>query len=258
MINTRRLLTILAKQFPKKLAKKNHDYVGLMAGKLPESISRIYLCLDFDPTILEDAIAFQPDLIITHHPLVYGTRAKIFKKDEAKKAFVLHLDHINLPVYSFHTNFDEGSGGMNDALAEKLGLVAIRPLEKAPMARGGNLQKPMNVNDFSKLAVTKLNANYGLLVAAGTPLIKSVAIIGGGGSRSWNVAKEEGYDLFISGDAPHYVRRDVTLSQYNYLDLPHEIEAIFMERMREILLKIAPTLVIKSVNHEELPLIVKS
>ena len=59
MIKTRTLLSKLSKKFPKRLARKNHDFVGLMAGKLPDSVQRIYLCLDFDQSILEDAKAIQ-------------------------------------------------------------------------------------------------------------------------------------------------------------------------------------------------------
>lgn len=257
MIKTSTLLAKLSKQFPKRLAKKNHDYVGLMAGKLPKSIQRIYLCLDFDQTILDDAIAYKPDLIITHHPLVYGTRSRIFKRDIAKKELVLFLDQMNLPVYSFHTNFDEGQGGMNDALAGKIGLIDIHPLIGDEMGRGGKLENPLEINDFAKLVKDRLNAKYGLLVASGVKTIRSAAIVGGGGSRSWRVAKEEGYDIYISGDAPHYVRRDIILNQYNYLDLPHEIEAIFMDRMKEILLSIDPSLEIKIVNHEVQPEVIK-
>lgn len=256
MIKTKSLLAKLSKKYPKKIAKRNHDFVGLMAGKLPENISRVFLCLDFDESIFEQAVAFKPDLIITHHPLVYGTRSRVFKKDEAKKNFVLKLDAMNLPVYSFHTNFDEGEDGMNDALAQKLGLKDIKKLEFNPMGRGGKLEEETNVNDFAKFATKVLNAKYGLLTANGKKMIRSVAIIGGGGSRSWAIAKEEGYDLYISGDAPHYVRRDVILNEYNYLDLPHEIEAIFMEKMEEILLNIDPTLVIGKINHEEQPTVI--
>ena len=256
MIKTRTLLSKLSKKFPKRLARKNHDFVGLMAGKLPDNVQRIYLCLDFDQSILEDAKAFNPDLIISHHPLVYGTRSKVFKRDAAKKDLVLHLDKINLPVYSFHTNFDEGEDGMNDALTERLGLLDVKPLIGNPMARGGRLPTPMEVEEFAAWATNKLDARYGLLTAAGKKMISTVAIIGGGGSRSWDIAKSEGYDIFISGDAPHHVRRDVTLNEFNYLDLPHEIEAIFMERMNKILLEIDPSLEIRSINHEKQPKLV--
>ena len=70
-------------------------------------------------------------------------------------------------------------------------------------------------------------------------------------------AQKEGYDIFISGDIPHHGRREVVLRKYNYLDLPHEIEKIFMPQMEETLLSIDPTLEIVKVDHEELPILIK-
>lgn len=256
MIRTRKLLNYLGRRYPKRIAKENHDFVGLMAGKLPENVSRIVLCLDLDHTIIDEVLAFKPDLVITHHPLVYGTRYRVFKRDELKRDFVLHLDEINLPVYSIHTNFDAGRGGMNDALAAKLGLKNIKPLETYQMARGGALEKPLDIESFASFAKEVLGVNYGLLVNAGKKEISSVAIVGGGGSRAWRYAKDEGYDLYISGDAPHYVRRDVILNNYNYLDLPHEIESIFMEQMKKVLLDLDDTLVIKTIKHEVPPKVI--
>ena len=46
------LLNKLAKKFPKKYAKMNHDFVGLMTGKLPLEVHKILLCLDCDNDIL--------------------------------------------------------------------------------------------------------------------------------------------------------------------------------------------------------------
>ena len=59
--------------------------------------------------------------------------------------------------------------------------------------------------------------------------------------------------LFISGDAPHHVRRDIILHKYNYLDLPHEIERIFVAQMSKILKEINGDLNIIAINHEETP-----
>ena len=198
----------------------------------------------------------KPDLVITHHPLVYGTRYRVFKHDEEKRDFVLYLDEINLPVYSYHTNFDSGTRGMNEALAKRLNLKNIRTLENNIMARGGDLEEPMHIEEFAKFAKEALNVPYGLLINEGKEMISSVAIIGGGGSRSWRDAKEEGYDLYISGDAPHYVRRDVINGKYNYLDLPHEIENIFMDQMEKVLLDFDPTLKIKKITHEIPPRVI--
>ena len=122
-----------------------------------------------------------------------------------------------------------------------------------PMARGGILKKSMNVNDFAKYAKEKLDVNYGLLLPYGKSEITSVAIVGGGGWYGYRNAQEEGYDIFISGDIPHHGRRGVISYQYNYLDLPHEIEKIFMKQMKKVLLDIDNQLNVMTIDHEELP-----
>ena len=255
-MNTRKMLLKLSKRFPKRIAKMNHDRVGLMTGKLPEEVHKILLCLDCDHEILSQIKEFKPDLILTHHPFIYGTRGFVLSHDPVKKALVDELDSLGIPVYSMHTNFDTGEGGMNDALAEALGLLDIRIPEKEPMMRGGRLPHAMSVEEFAKYARGRLNVDYALLIAKGKPVVESVAVIGGGGSRDWKVAKEEGYDIYISGDAPHHVRREIVLNDYNYLDMPHEIEKIFIPQMKKILLELDDSLEILTVDHEKLPKVI--
>ena len=63
-MKTRTLLLKLAKWFPKSTAKRYHDHVGLMCGKLKEEVHKILLCLDFDEEVLPIALKEKPDLII--------------------------------------------------------------------------------------------------------------------------------------------------------------------------------------------------
>ena len=252
-MNTKKLLLKLAKRFPKRYAKHYHDYVGLMTGKLPEEVHNILLCLDFDQEVLPLVKENKPDLILTHHPFIYGTKAKVFKWDELKKALCDEIDALGVPVYSMHTNFDSGEGGMNDALAEALELENVYRTEKDYCMRIGELKEAMPIEYFVKFAKAKLDVDYGLLVANGSKTIKKVAIVGGAGSRSWNIARDEGCDIFISGDVPHHVRRSVITEHFNYLDVPHEVEKIFMPQMKKILLEIDPTLNVLMVDHEEMP-----
>ena len=83
-MNTRKLLLKLSKRFPKKYAKDNHDFVGLMVGKLPLEVNKIVVCLDLDEEIIDEVIRTKPDLIITHHPFIYGSKSKVLKHDLAK------------------------------------------------------------------------------------------------------------------------------------------------------------------------------
>lgn len=253
-----KLFRELAKRFPKSI-KSPGDRVGLMTGKLPDEINHILLCLDFDEEVLLKVKTMdkKPDLILTHHPFIYGTRVRILKRNEIKRHIVEEIDKAGIPVYSMHTNFDTGRGGMNDALAEALQLKNVKQLELCKMARGGELEKAMEIHDFALYANKCLNIEYSHLIHAGKDEIKSVAIVGGGGSRDYVYALKEGYDIYISGDTPHYIRRDVIAAHYNYLDVSHEIERIFMPQMKKILHEIDPTLKVEIIDHEVIPELIK-
>lgn len=257
-MNTIKLLRKLSVRFPKSI-KNRGDRVGLMTGKLPENVKNILLCLDFDDTVYNQlsSLKNKPDMILTHHPFIYGTRYRVLKHDPIKRDLVERIDKLGIPVYSMHTNFDAGKDGMNDALTQALGLLDIKPLETAPMARGGRLPQKMEIHEFAKYANKCLKMDYSHLVHGGKDEIETVAIIGGGGSREFMNAMLEGYDIYISGDAPHYVRRDVISNHYNYLDVCHEVEKIFMSQMKKILLEIDPTLNVEIIDHEELPELIK-
>ena len=257
MIEMNVILRNLSKSFPKRIAKANHDRVGLMTGKKPDKVQKIFLSLDLDWEVLPQVKEFKPDVIITHHPFIYGTRARVLRFDESKRLLVEEIDKMGIPVYSFHTNFDTGKGGMNDALSKALGLINVYAPMKDPMMRIGELETSISAEEFAKKAKTIFNVDYALLINSGSKNVKKVGIVGGGGSRGWRLAKEEGCDIYISGDAPHYVRRDIVNAKFNYLDMPHEIEKIFMPTMKNILLSYDPTLEIMTVDHEKLPKVIQ-
>jgi dinuclear metal center YbgI/SA1388 family protein len=256
MLNTIRLLNAFGRDFPKRLAKPYGDYVGLMCGRLPKTIEKVVVVLDMETIILSDVLALKPDLILTHHPLIYGTRGQVFKHDLQKKALVLALEKHHIPVYSLHTNFDAGTGGMNDALANALGLVDILPLKGDPLARGGRLIKPMKRDDFAQYVKTKLELPFLQMIAAGKPMIEKVALIGGGGAKYFSIAQAEGFDIFLSGDAVHHVRRAIVNAQFNYLDMLHEVESIFIPTMAAYLKKLDQNITVITRFKQALPRLV--
>lgn len=244
MLKTSAMLAMFAQRFPKRLARPYRDFVGLMTGRLPKGIRKVYLALDMETALLDHVLEHRPDVVLTHHPLIYGTRYRVLNYDPKKAELVKALDKHKIPVYSLHTNFDEGRGGMNDALAEALALENIRPIEGCTIGRGGRLPHPMTHEAFVSYAKEKLHASYGLWIGEGAKEISTVALVGGGGAREYGAALKAGFDVFISGDAPHHVRRGIVNDRFNYLDLPHEIEEIFVPTMKRLLLSLDPTLVV--------------
>lgn len=256
-MKTNLLLNKLAKRYPKRYAKFYHDFVGLMVGVKPEEVHKIVLVLDLDWEIFPKVKEVKPDVVITHHPFFFGRKSKILKFDESKRALFEVLNELGITVYSYHTNFDAGKDGMNDALSELLGLENVYGTIKEPCMRIGYLKEEMEVHDFAKYANKCLGVNYSLLVNYGKSHVKKIGIIGGGGSRDYPVAIEEGCDIYISGDVSHHVRREIIDNKFNYLDMPHEIEHAFMPQMKKILLEIDPNLEVITFDHEKIPEVIK-
>lgn len=249
-MKTKSLLRRLASIYPQKL-RDSYDFGGLMVGPYKEETERILLCLDYDETIEEKALSFSPDLIITHHPFFFGNPKKILQEDDEKRTSFDFLKRNGIPLASYHTNFDRAKEGMNDALAEALCLSDIRALKGEDMARGGKLPYAMNMESLSRFIIEKLGLPYVGTIKEGKETVSSVAIIGGGGWRGYRAAMEEGYDAFLSGDCPHHGRREIILSHYNYIDMPHEVETIFIDKFANILLNIDHELTILKIRHEQ-------
>lgn len=249
-MKTASLLRSLASFYPAKI-RDPYDYGGLMVGHYKKETERIFLTLDFDSTLFKEVLSFRPDLIITHHPFFFGEKKEILERDEEKRESYGFLLKHDVALSSYHTNFDRGNEGMNDAIARALGLADIQRLEGDDMARGGLLPHEMGQKEFVLYVLKALSLPYGTFIGEGKERIRKVAVVGGGGWRSAFVAKEEGYDAFISGDCPHHGRREIILSHYNYIDIPHEVEEIFIDQMTKTLLKINQNLTIKGIKHEQ-------
>lgn len=251
MIDLKKLKRKLYKLYPLAIAKKNHDFVGVMVSQNHLDIKKILICLDLDESILDKIDEFNPDLIVTHHPFLYGpSKVNILRNDEHKMNIYNYLKSKDIGVISLHTNYDEASNGMNDVLASKLNLNNVEIPLFNPMMRIGMLSKPMEINEFAQYAKEKLNVKYALLIKGNDNMISRVGIIGGGGSRSYKVAMLNDCDIYISGDAPHYLRRDVINDKFNYLDVPHEVERVFIYHMESILKSIDNDLEILCIDHE--------
>lgn len=225
-----KLMYHLRKWYPKSVGYPG-DFIGLQTGKIKKETNTILVCLDFDEDVFNKVKNEKIDLVLTHHPLIYGKRKEVLKFDPVKRAFVKKIDKLKIPVYSMHTNFDSGVDGMNDNLAKAIGLTHIKPLKGDHMLRGGILKEAMEINVFARHVKKALNLSTVYLINRGKKMIKKVAICGGAGAGDFHIPQNEGYDIFVSGDAMHHIRHDINCYRYNYLDIMHEVEQIFIPVM---------------------------
>lgn len=101
--------------------------MGLMVGDPASEVTRIMVALDGTPDTVEAAIAHRCQLLLTHHPFIFRPLKRISSTDPTGR-LVLKAARHDLAVISLHTNYDIADGGMNDLLAEQLGVGTCRPL----------------------------------------------------------------------------------------------------------------------------------
>lgn len=109
------------------------DRVGLLVGDASAKASRVWVALELDPTLLEQALAARVDMLLTHHPPLFKPLENL-RTDNPATARLLQAASRGLAIFAAHTNLDAAPGGVNDSLAHRLGLVDCRPL--SPLDQG--------------------------------------------------------------------------------------------------------------------------
>lgn len=124
------VVALLDRRYPPATAQ-SWDAVGLVAGDPRQPVRRVLLAVDPVADVVQEAVAWGADLVVTHHPLllrpVHSVAATTFKG-----ALLHRLVRSGIGLYTAHTNADAATGGVADALADAVGLVDTRPLEPAP------------------------------------------------------------------------------------------------------------------------------
>lgn len=107
------------------------DAVGLTCGDPDEPVERIVLAVDAVPATVGEAERLGAQLLLTHHPLLLSAVHGVAATD-SKGALVHRMIRAGIAHYVAHTNADSANPGVSDALAERIGLAGLRPIEAQP------------------------------------------------------------------------------------------------------------------------------
>lgn len=110
------------------------DRQGLHLGDPAWPLQGVVVCLTISESTLAFAMKRKANFIVAHHPLFWEP-LKTLRRDRPLERLCLNLDDARIACYSAHTNLDVAPGGVNDLLAQALGLRACRPLIPVPHAR---------------------------------------------------------------------------------------------------------------------------
>jgi len=110
---------------------RDWDAVGLVCGDPQAPVRRVLLAVDPVEAVVEEALTWHADLVLTHHPLLLRPVHGI--PTSSAKGRILHrLVRGGTALYTAHTNADVAARGVSDALARVLGLTDLEPLAADP------------------------------------------------------------------------------------------------------------------------------
>lgn len=245
---------------PPRLAEE-WDNVGLLVGDEDARIKNVYVCLDITSENVRCAADFGADLIISHHPLIFKPLSRVVEND-VTGGIVRTLIKNNISAYCMHTNFDNADGGMNDLLAQKLGLENVRkytpdecidangkPLEQT--GRVGVLEYPMSFEEFIEHTKAALSCRALKYMGDLSETVQTVALCSGSGGSLMYSAFHSCADAYVTADLNHHQAQTAREIGLNIIDAGHfETENIICEFLHEFLYTRFPDINIKLSDSE--------
>ncbi|HEY2827119.1 MAG TPA: Nif3-like dinuclear metal center hexameric protein [Pirellulales bacterium] len=190
---------------PQRLAAE-WDNVGLLVGDARHSVERVMTCLTITPQSVEEAIKEKAELIVSHHPFPFHELKRV-TTDTTDGRMLLDLIRTGIAVYSPHTAFDSARSGINQRLAEALGLSDIGPLisdsidPNVGTGRYGFTESSATLGQMAARLKDFLNLSGLQVVGDASMPVSAVAIACGSGTELLEAALRAGCDCFVSGEA---------------------------------------------------------
>lgn len=222
------VLSILEAIAPAGLAEE-WDNVGLQIGDREAVVRAVRVALDPGPEVIAAACRQGADLLVTHHPLFFRPIRRLDLATPLGRS-VARAIQAGLAVVSLHTNLDAAENGLNDMLAERLGLRAVRPLVPSSgggggmphgMGRVGELEGELSLAQFAALVKGRL-ALEGLRWAGRESLgVRRVAVSTGSGGSLVEHFIASGAEVFVTGDMRYHDARAIEEAGCGLVDVGH-------------------------------------
>ena len=203
----------LERRYPLELAS-DWDVNGLVVGDPNATVSTVLFAVDPVPSVIDEALLAQADLIVTHHPL-FLTGVHEVSRMTAKGRMVHDLIAHGVALYTAHTNADHADPGVSDALAECLGVRDTKPID--PMGdsgrgtgRIGTFETELTLNAFADRVREQLPPTLVRVAGDGNAIIRTVAVCGGAGDSLLDRVGDA--DVYVTADLRHHRAQDHQVS----------------------------------------------
>ncbi len=241
MVKVKDIVQIIEKTAPLELAY-DWDNTGLICGDPEKEVKKVLLTLDMFKSNIDEAVALGVDMIISHHPILFGGIKKI--DFTSQQGYIIkRLIENGIALYSSHTSMDCAKGGINDVLAEKLQITGTKVIEEnekyagCGLGRIGQLKDEMTLKEYALLVKNSLNTPFVRVAGDMDSKIKTVAVGSGACDDLIPSAILMGADVLVTADMKHHITADATDSDLNIIDAGHYPTEVFVKDIFENLLK---------------------
>ena len=202
------------------------DNCGLAAGDPDREIDRVLVALDVTEDVVDEAVKSKAGLIVSHHPLLFNPLRNICTYLPHGR-LIQKILASDLCVYSAHTNLDRCKGGVNDTLAEKMGLTDIQVLfpsqkdEAVGLGRIGVLKVPMKLVNLVEKVKQDLQVSHLRMIGSVKGPIPKIAVVGGAYPGGAGEIKETGAQVLVAGDIKYHDALDILANGLCAIDAGH-------------------------------------
>lgn len=207
--------------------KYDWDNVGLLCGSAGQEVHKILVALDPFEGVCREAAEKGADLLVTHHPLIFRPRKSVTDGDDVGRS-ILFLAKHGISALNAHTNLDCAPGGVNDVLAETLGLADVEVLDPLGvdgqgrpwgLLRAGTVAE-QSLAQFLAHVKARLSAQ-GLRYVDGCKPVRKVAVGGGACADELPAVLAAGCDTFVTADVKYNEFYDAKAAGVNLIDAGH-------------------------------------
>ena len=232
-VTVRHIAAALEELAPSAL-KEEWDNVGLLVGEPEAPVKKVLVALDALDAVIDEAVALGADMIVAHHPVIFGSVKSVTTETPIGRRVVKLVRH-GISVYASHTNLDSAQGGTNDILFDKLGLFGREVLmgdqgALTGLGRVGNLKVPIKLGGFAELVRASVGApsiSYGGDVSRE---ITRVGLCGGSACESafLRAAQQKGCDVYITGDVKYHKAQEAAELGLCLIDATHYFSEVIV------------------------------
>lgn len=234
MTTVRNIIDLIEKAAPLGLAYP-WDNSGFLCGDINKEVKRVYITLDVDCYTVREAAEAGADMIISHHPIMFGGIKRI-DYGTPHGEVIRTLIKNDIALYASHTPLDCAADGINAALAARLGIRDAKPIEGREdfpgcgLGRIGMVEKT-TLGAFAETVKTALGTPFVRVCGEVDKPVKCVAVGGGACDDLIPAAAAMGADVMVTADMKYHISKDSVESGIAVIDAGHYPTEVFAREL---------------------------